>query len=100
MKSAPTTITAVFLLLLLVPAVTFAWRYTLYQGNELIYDGPIPPQDLTYPLAGQPTPEVDDQDPLEGRVLSQREKHALPGRRHLIIVPSSTTGGLRALDDR
>ena len=100
MKSAPTTITAVFLILSLVPAVTFAWRYTLYQGNELIYDGPVPPRDLTYPLADRLTPRMDNQDPLEGRVLTRRQRNALPGRRHLIIVPSSTTGGLRALDDR
>jgi hypothetical protein len=98
MKTITKTITAVSLTMALAPATALAWKYVAFQGNELIYDGPIPPVDLTYPPPGEPTPRMDAADPLQGQALTPSELARAISRTHVVIVPSGRTLGRPARD--
>jgi hypothetical protein len=80
--------TIVLLCLVLLPATAFGWKYTVFENDKLLYQGPLPPFDLTYPPAGEPTPVMNVTDPQEGAVLSPREIARLRSEPHLIIIPA------------
>lgn len=98
MKTITKQITAVSLAMALAPATALAWKYVAFQGKELIYEGPIPPVDLTYPPPGEPTPRMDAADPLQGRALTPSELARAVSRTHVVIVPSGRTLGRPARD--
>ena len=91
---------AVGLLLLPAAASAFGWRYVLFQEGQLIYQGPVPPVDLSYPRSGQPTPMMSVEDPLEGREMTAREFTMLQKEPHLVIIPTSMTVGGPARNGR
>lgn len=93
MQSVMMKTTAIFLALLLTPAIAFGWRYIAFQDDELVYEGHIPPVNLTYPPPGIPTPTMDIADSLEGVELKSREITVLRSKPHVVIVPSRTELG-------
>jgi hypothetical protein len=93
MKTITKRITAVSLAMALAPTTAMAWKYVAFQGEELIYDGSIPPVDLTYPPPGEPTPRMDAADPLQGQALTPSELARSISGIHVVIVPSGRTLG-------
>lgn len=83
--------------LLLAPGIALGWQYVQYQGNVVVYDGPVPPADLTYPDFDQPTPMRMAGEFQEGEFLSAAEFQARMAAPHLVIVPPlETIGGRQA----
>ena len=90
---------ALLLTLLILPASAFGWRYAILQEGELVYEGPLPPVDLSYPSVGQPTPTMAADEIQRGQPLTPGQFASLRSRPHLVIVPSGVTQGRRLQDD-
>lgn len=83
--------------LLLVPGIAIGWQYVQYQGGGVVYDGPVPPVDLTYPPPDQDTPMRMSGEFQDGELLSEAEFQARMASPHLVIVPPpETIGGRQA----
>jgi hypothetical protein len=89
------TMSVVVLLLIAMPALAANWRYVVYLGETLIYDGPILPLDvnLAYPAEGQTAPLVKVGAEPRGRLLTPAEYADQLTRPHIIIIPPPQTAG-------
>ncbi|NJN47905.1 MAG: hypothetical protein HC808_17105 [Candidatus Competibacteraceae bacterium] len=92
---------ALFILLAVLismPALAANWRYVVYLGDTLIYDGPTPPLDvnLTYPPLGEPIPVRKAGEEARGILLDEFEYTEQLLQPHVVIIPPGTTSGGRA----
>lgn len=76
-----------------VAAQAAGWRYLVYENGALVYDGPAPPVDLSYPPPGEPTPFIAADSPLRGTLLTPAEKTARP---HVVVIPPPPAGSVEA----
>ena len=77
------------LLLIARPALAVNWRYVVYLGDTVIYDGPSPPFDveMAYPDPSQTAPIINVGDEHRGRLLNEVEYADELIQPHLIIIP-------------
>ncbi|MEE4379576.1 MAG: hypothetical protein V2J55_18980 [Candidatus Competibacteraceae bacterium] len=92
---------ALFILLavfIATPAFAANWRYVVYLGETLIYDGPTPPLDvnLTYPPFGEPLPERKPGEEARGVLLDEFQYTEQLLQPHVVIIPPGQTAGGRA----
>ena len=78
---------------LLTPATALAWRYVVLESEEVVYDGAIPPMDLSYPPLGESTPVMQAGELQEGEILTSAQLAERRLQPHVIIVPSKLTQG-------
>lgn len=85
----------IVLWLIALPALAENWRYVVYLGDTLTYDGPIPPLDvdLAYPAPGQTAPVIPEGAEPRGRLLNTVEYADELIQPHLVIIPPG--GGIR-----
>jgi len=95
---------ALFILLavfIAMPALGANWRYVVYLGDTLMYEGPTPPLDvnLTYPPLGEPLPVRKAGEEARGVLLDEFEYTEQMLQPHVVIIPPGQTTGGRASNE-
>jgi hypothetical protein len=85
---------------LVVSMPTFAanWRYVVYLGDTLVYDGSTPPLDtnLAYPPLGESLPVRKAGQEARGVLLNELEYAEQLLQPHVVIIPPTGTSGGKA----